>query len=282
MTSWTSTKTSERGSSRSTVVRLATLPGTGRSSTVFTGVVTPLADCLPSTACTFPNETRRCVNGCDRQKRKCADGCFAALKHWARIAIDPSKSLLGIYMAVFELRPASRPDGSFAAAWFDDEDCLWNDERLSSPSPLARTWLVPSLKLHRPEAGATAVLFNPNALAVSEGVRDELASFAELEFLPVQIEGHGMFYLLHVTAAVELPAGSKARVAAPPSGNIVQIEAFPQSFEPESSFFRVLQPVGSAARRIGASTRTVYLSERAVRAIEACAGGYLAASKVAE
>ncbi len=183
-------------------------------------------------------------------------------------------------MAVFELRPASKSDGSLAAAWFDDEACLWNDERLSSPAPIARTWRVPSLKLHRPEAGATAVLFNPNALAVSETVRDQLARFAELEFLPVQIEGHGMFYVLHVTAAIELPAGSKARAAAAPSGNIVQIEAFPKSFVPESSFFRVLQPIGSAARRTGASTRAIYLSETAVRAIDACAGGFLGASEV--
>jgi hypothetical protein len=183
-------------------------------------------------------------------------------------------------MALFELRPVSRPDGSFAAAWFDDETCLWNDDRLSSPSALERKWVAPSLKLHRPEIGATPILFNPNALAVPERVKDELSSFSELEFLPVHIEGHGVFYVLHVTAAIELPAGCKARVAPAPSGNIVQIEAFPRSFEPEFSFFRILQPLGSAARRVGASTRAVYLSESGARAIAASASGYLVASEV--
>jgi hypothetical protein len=184
-------------------------------------------------------------------------------------------------MAVYELHPASKPDGSFAAAWFDDEACLWNDGRLSSVTSLAASWQAPSLKLHRPEAGATPVLFNPNALAVSEGAKGELASFAGVEFLPVHVEGHGVFYVLHVTAAIELPVGSKARIAPAPSGNIVQVEAFPPSFEPEFPFFRVLQPVGSAARRIAASTRAIYLSSIGARAVESCTLGCLAASQVA-
>jgi hypothetical protein len=183
-------------------------------------------------------------------------------------------------MAVFELRPACRIDGSFACAWFDDDACLWNDERLSSVASLAGAWQAPSLKLHRSAAGATAVLFNPNALAVSEGVRHELSSFNEVEFLPVRIAGHGVFHVLHVTAAIELPVGSKVRLAAAPSGSIVQIEAFPRSFEPAFSFFRVLQPVGSAARRGSASTRSVYLSVVGARAIESCARSCLAALEV--
>lgn len=184
-------------------------------------------------------------------------------------------------MAIFELRTASREDGSLAAAWFDDDACLWNDERLRSPASIVQSWNAPSLKLQRPESGATAVLFNPNALAVSQGIRDELALFPELEFLPVAIEGHGVFYVLHVTAAVELPVGSKVRIGPAPSGNIVQIEAFPRSFAPEFSFFRVLQPAGSAARRVGASTRALYLSEKGARAVQASGHGLLVASEVA-
>jgi hypothetical protein len=184
-------------------------------------------------------------------------------------------------MAVFQLQLASNRDGSFSAAWFDDEACLWNDERLSTVGSLAACWQAPSLKLHGPEAVATAVLFNPNALAVSEGVRAELSSFTELEFLPLRIEEHGVFYIPHVTSAIELPVGSLARIAPAPSGNIVHIEAFPGSFEPEFSFFRVLQPVGSAARRVAASTRAIYLSANGARAIESCAGDYLVASELA-
>jgi hypothetical protein len=184
-------------------------------------------------------------------------------------------------MAVYELRPASKPDGSFVAAWFDDEACLWTDERLLRPVSLANAWSPPSLKLQRPEAGATAVLFNPNALAVSDGLRDELAVFRELEFLPVHIEGCGTFHVLHVTAAVELPFGSKARFAAAPGGNIVQIEALPSSFEPAASFFRILQPRSSAAGRVGATTRNIYLTRTGARAIESSAQGCLIASEVA-
>jgi hypothetical protein len=185
-------------------------------------------------------------------------------------------------MAVFQLKLASNSDGSFSAAWFDDDACLWNDERLSTVGSLATYWQAPSLKLYDPGAAATAVLFNPNAIAVSVDVRAELSSFAELEFLPLQIEGHGLFYILHVTSAIELPIGSQARVAPAPSGNIVQIDGFPGSFEPEFSFFRILQPVGSAARRVAASTRAIYLNSNGARAIESSAGGYLVASEMAD
>jgi hypothetical protein len=183
-------------------------------------------------------------------------------------------------MPVFELRPTSTPEGSFVAAWFDNEACLWNDERLGSSAALAAEWQPPTLRLHRPAGGATPVLFNPNALAVSQGVRDELAAHGEIEFLPVHIENHGMFYILHVTAALELPAGSKARMAPAPSRNIVQIEAFPRSFEPPYAFFRVLQPVGAAARYLAATTKSTYLSASGARAIASSARAYLVAREV--
>jgi hypothetical protein len=188
-----------------------------------------------------------------------------------------SSALLGASMAIFELHAASKPDGSFAAAWFDDDEYRWNDERLSTAGSLARSWHAPSLRLHRPEAGATPVLFNPNALAVSERVKAELSSFTELEYLPLHIEGHGAYYILHVTSAIELPIGSDVRMA-PESGNIVQIGAFPASFEPQFAFFRVLQPLGSAARRVSATTRAIYRSGSGVRAFESCADGYLVAA----
>jgi len=185
-------------------------------------------------------------------------------------------------MAVFELHPASTPDGNFAVAWFDDEAGLWDDERLCVPAPLAGSWHTQSLKLYRPESGVTPVLFNPNALAVSESIKNKLASFPELEFLPVHIEGHGIFHILHVTASIELPKGANARFSMnDPSDNIVEIKTFPQSFEPQFSFFRILHPVGSAARKVGATTRKIYLNENGARAIMSIAKGYLVASEVA-
>jgi len=183
-------------------------------------------------------------------------------------------------MTIFKIYPASKPDGSFAAPWFDDDAYLWDDARLASAAPVGEAWTTPILKLHCPARGATAVLFNPNALAVSDEMKDALASFTEIEFLPIRIEGQGEFHIMHIIATVELPAGTKARIAPSPSGNIVQIEGFPKWFATEYSFFRVLQPVGSAARRVGATTREIYASIAGARAIAAFSRGCLAVSVV--
>lgn len=184
-------------------------------------------------------------------------------------------------MATFELQSAYKPDGDSACAGFDDDACLWKDERLGFAESLKDAWRAPFLKLWRPAAGPTAVLFNPDALAVSEGVRQELASFPGLEFLPVHIEGCGVFHVLHVTAAIELPRGSDARIDAATSGNIVEIRAFPSTFVPTFPFFRVLHPPGSAARRKGPRhTLSVYLDDHAARVVESSSGGCLVAVPV--
>lgn len=183
-------------------------------------------------------------------------------------------------MTNFKIQPKANADGSFAAAWFDDNSFLWNDVRLASAVSLAGNWTAPTLKLHRAAEGATAVLFNPNAIAVSSGVKEALASFPEIEFLPVLIDGQGLFHILHITAAVELPFGSNARIASPPSDNIVRIDGFPQAFRSGQAFFRVLHPLGSAARRDGKVTREIYVNIDGARAIQTYASGYLAAFEV--
>jgi hypothetical protein len=182
-------------------------------------------------------------------------------------------------MPVFQLRPVSLPSGSFAAAWFDDAQCLWDVPDLRRASSLIADWKVPALRLHRPELGATAVLFNPNAFAVSNGVRDELACFPEREFLPIRIEGYGQFFVLHVGASYELPEGSHARTPDPP-GNIVNIEAFLVSFEPSLSFFRIRQPAASAAGRAASCVRATYANAKGAQAMSAAAGAYLSATEV--
>jgi hypothetical protein len=183
-------------------------------------------------------------------------------------------------MTVFEVHFTSKANGSFGAAWFDSDTGLWNDDRLSLAAPIADAWVPPSLKLHRPEQGVTAVLFNPNALAVSCAVKGALASFKELEFLPVRIEGHGEFHIMRTVATVELPAGSKAHIAPSPSGNLVQIEAFPSSFESEHAFFRVLHPPSSAAGKAGRATRKMYANVAGAHAIETYAPDYLTLKKM--
>lgn len=180
-------------------------------------------------------------------------------------------------MPVYQLHARSKPDGSFAAAWFDDAARLWNDERLGGTMSIADSWVSPDLQLSRPELVPTAVLFNPNAFAVSQGVRDELAAFPELEFLPSNIAGCGQFFLLHIIASIELPFGARARTAPPPSGNIVELHEFPATFDPPLSFFRVLQPEGSAARRARLVYRALYVNSAGKDAIERCAGKFLEA-----
>lgn len=180
-------------------------------------------------------------------------------------------------MPVFEICPVSLANGDFAAAWFHDERCLWEDPDLFKAVRLSTRWNTPDLQLHRPERGATAVLFNPHAYAVSQGAKDELAQFPELEFLPVQIRDHGTFFVLNVVASCELPAGSGARIPGAPGYNIVDIQTFPASFEPSLAFFRVRQPPDSAAGRAGFCVRSIYTNSKGASAIVALAGSFLSA-----
>jgi hypothetical protein len=181
-------------------------------------------------------------------------------------------------MTIFEIKPSSLPNGEFAAAWFDDEQQTWEDERLDKVGALASTWTSPRLKVFRAaERGVTDVLFNPNALAVSARVREDLCRFPELEFLPIAVEGSDAFFVLHVTAAVEVSVGFSVRRAPPPSGNIVELSEFPVGYVPPSAFFRVRQPADSAGGRAGFCVRTIYVSEEGAGALAATCGTYLTA-----
>ena len=175
-------------------------------------------------------------------------------------------------MAVFKLQPASKPEGAFAATWFDDERMLWDDERLHKPQPIRATWKAPSLRLLKPQA--TPVLFNPNALAVCAEVRDALADFLEIEFLP--IETAGTFFIMHVVMALEAPLGCSLR-RSPVSKNIVELRAFPAGYVPPASFFRVSQPKDSAAGRAGFCMSTIYTSATGAQSVIAACHGYLEA-----
>lgn len=181
-------------------------------------------------------------------------------------------------MPCHSLQPRSLPDGNFAASWFDDAAFLWNDDRLHKPYSIADAWVPPHLILTR--AQATAVLFNPNAIAVSEGLKDELTIFPELELLPVSIRDHGTFFIIHVTTSLDLPPGSKARLAPTPSGNLMELQAFPSDFSPPHAFFRVRHPVTSAAGASGYVSRTVYMNESGARCIRHVCDKFLEATLV--
>jgi hypothetical protein len=178
-------------------------------------------------------------------------------------------------MPVFEIFPSNGTDGNFAAAWFDDDECLWTDERLGTIDRIADEWHTPRLKLWKAASASTPVLFNPNAFAVSEEVRARLLDLEEIEFLPVSIEGHGVFYVLHVLKAIELPFGATARIAPEPSGNLIEIHGFPEGFSPPEGLFRVLHPEGSAARRAHRVGKTLYAGPNGAQVIGTVARGYL-------
>lgn len=180
-------------------------------------------------------------------------------------------------MSVFELRMTSLPNGDFAAAWFDGGQMLWDDDRLRKAQSIIGEWHAPQLRLFRPERGATDVLFNPNAIAVAPRIREALHHFSELEFLPIDLDQHGTFFVLHVTTAVEITPEFSVRRAPPPSNNIVELFAFPVDYAPPAAFFRVRQPADSAAGRGGYSRRNIYVSAVGARAVEDTCRGYLEA-----
>lgn len=181
-------------------------------------------------------------------------------------------------MTIFEIKPALLSNGEFAAAWFDDEHRTWADDRLHKVDALAGDWNVPRFKLFRAAGrGATDVLFNPNALAVSARVREKLNRFPEVEFLPIAVEGVGSFFLFHVTVAVEVSLGFSVRRAPPPSRNIIELSEFPVGYVPPTALFRVRQPLDSAGGRAGYCLRTTYASEDGARALGATCGTFLIA-----
>jgi hypothetical protein len=182
-------------------------------------------------------------------------------------------------MQIYEIKPVSLPNGEFAAAWFDDERRLWEDDRLHRADPIALKWQPPTLTLPRSERDVTDVLFNPNAYAVSANVRNALGNFPEIEFLPIAI-GKDTYFILHVLASFAPPSGCDLRRAPPPSENIIELFAFPAGYAAQADFFRVLQPKDSAAGAARCCTRAIYASPTGARAIEGSCGRYLWAREV--
>lgn len=180
-------------------------------------------------------------------------------------------------MPVFRIQPVSLSNGEFAPIWFDDERMLWDDERLHRPQAVLTTWQAPRLRLLKPRP--TPVLFNPNAFAVSAEVRAVLEPSSAVEFLPIEIADHGVFFIIHVVGAVDVPPGTSLRHS-PVSKNIIELFAFPGSYEPEAAFFRVAQPRQSAAGKGGFCLDTIYASAVGAQSIEEACCGYFRAVKI--
>ncbi|MBC3881916.1 hypothetical protein H8K35_10490 [Undibacterium sp. LX40W] len=180
-------------------------------------------------------------------------------------------------MAAFKLSIRSNTDGSFAPAWFDNDTRLWDDPRLRSPLSLIEQWTMPNLKLHIADQPATPILFNPNALAFSASLKNKMTEFPEIEWLPINIQGHGTYFIFHVTTAIELPDGSNAVVGLPPGGNLAVLHSFPSNFCSPLGFFRVWHPVGSAGRKVGRCTSGVFLGTAAKASLEVFANEFLEA-----
>lgn len=182
-------------------------------------------------------------------------------------------------MTVFKLQVRSLPDGTVAPTWFDDDKLLWDDDRLHKAEPTLAKWQAPRLRLfgRRP----TPVLFNPNAFAVSKEVRAALDRFAEIEFLPVRIEGFETYFVMHVVAAVAPPDHCSLR-RAPVSKNIVELFSFPSGHAPMTDLFRVMQPQDSAAGRAGFCMSTIYASPVGAQSVMTACQDYLEAVDVTD
>ncbi|MBK6684399.1 MAG: hypothetical protein IPG45_07985 [Deltaproteobacteria bacterium] len=179
-------------------------------------------------------------------------------------------------MKVYLMAPRSRRDGMFAASWFDDAEATWEDVRLLGEGPLAQVWSPPPSFICRPPPGpATGVLFNPSAFAVSANIRDSLSRLRGIEFLPINVRGSGEYYILHVVSAVDIEEGVTARLAPPPSGNIVEVTGFGPEFLTPSDFFRVRNPPASAAGRRGYCDTAIFISEDATEALRSVAGEWI-------
>jgi hypothetical protein len=181
-------------------------------------------------------------------------------------------------MPVFEIKPVFIDGIDAAAEWVDNEHSAWNEPLLRTTAPLAERWEAPSLELYRSEKSATAVLFHPTAHLVSQGVRDELSHFEELEFLPVNVAGYGVFYAVHVLTSCDLPAGSHADTG--PGTDIALIRAFPASFEAPSPFFRIRHPGTLTAGGMAVCVPDIYAGESAATAVQKVAGQFLRAVRV--
>lgn len=181
-------------------------------------------------------------------------------------------------MPVYEIKPVFIDGIDAAAEWVDNEHSAWNEPLLRTTAPLAGRWVVPSLELYRSEAAATAVLFHPTVHLVSQGVRDELSHFDELEFLPVNVAGFGVFHAMHVLASCELPEGSS--VDRGPGTDIALIRAFPAGFAAPAPFFRIRHPGTLAPNGTAICVPDIYASEAAATAVQKVAGQFLRAVTV--
>lgn len=181
-------------------------------------------------------------------------------------------------MPVYEIKPVFIDGRDAAAEWVDDHRSAWNDARLRSTAPLAARWTRPALELYRSDATATAVLFHPAAPLVSQGVRDELAHFDGLEFLPVDIAGYGVFFAMHVLASCELPPGSLVDTG--PGTDIALIRAFPRGFGAPAPFFRIRHPGSTAANGVAVCVPDIYADDAAAAEVRRLAGQFLHAQAV--
>ena len=182
-------------------------------------------------------------------------------------------------MPVYEIKPVFIDGRDAAAEWVDDQHSAWNEPRLRTTARLGGRWQAPSLELYRSDARATAVLFHPAAPLVSQGVRDELAHFEGVEFLPVDVAGYGVFFAMHVLASCELPAGSEVDTG--PGTDIALIRAFPRAFEAPAPFFRIRHPGTTSAHGIAICVPDIYADAAAAAEVGRVAGQYLRAHAVA-
>jgi hypothetical protein len=178
-------------------------------------------------------------------------------------------------MGIFELRPVSSSAGQLTPMWFDDESCTWDDVRLGKRGRLKESWTPPEMRLWKPARPISPVLYNPNALAVCDKIAEGLSACDELELLPVNIESHGVYFILHVVACVPISQGSEVTRAPANGGNVVTVRSFSSDYTSGNRFFRLLQPPDSPAGRQDYCIHSIYLNDEGKEIIEQSCSGFL-------
>ena len=166
-------------------------------------------------------------------------------------------------MRIFKLHPQYDAKGERLTAWVDDGAAMMDFpyDRMGSA---ADDWPT-DLSFPIRESGSSVgdVLFNPDGLIFSDSVRRTFNPILRdtVEWLPLTVQKHGTYYMLHPLRSVDLGADSDGDINSV-SRNVTFIRSY--HFDSPSDLpecFMLNQPIGSAAREAGFCMRGVYVDQ---------------------
>lgn len=157
-------------------------------------------------------------------------------------------------LQLFEIDVPWDQHGDNPYPWADTPDGVFGPDGLRKTQALSRVWTAPTFVLSASAPRVDAYCCPGGYYLFSEAARGMLVAAVEhsAEWLPVEIDRVGVFFLLHPTRSV--PMGPRARFRCNEvSGNIVRVDAFDfgDSIPDDARVFFPAQPRGSAAAAAG-------------------------------